>query len=151
MDERFNLRVYGLFIRSNSLLVIDEERFGTRMTKFPGGGLDFGEGTLDCLRREWKEELNLEISVQKHFYTTDFFQQSAFNPKEQITSIYYFVDIDDSNKLKLSEKPFDFGKYDEKIAVRFCEINDNLVEELTFPIDKYVTKLLTSANSAPHL
>lgn len=143
--NQFNLRVYGLFIRSNSLLVIDEERFGTKMTKFPGGGLDFGESVIDCLKREWQEELDLKILVQKHFYTTDFFQQSAFNPKEQIISIYYFVDVHDSNELKLSDKPFEFGKYEEKIAIRFCEINENLVEELTFPIDKHVAKLLLQA------
>jgi len=64
---------------------------GRTVYKLPGGGLDWGEGTLDCLKREWKEELNMVIEVKDHFYTTDFFQKSAFD-QTQVISIYYFVE-----------------------------------------------------------
>jgi ADP-ribose pyrophosphatase YjhB (NUDIX family) len=90
MDKRFNIRVYGIWINDNKIL-INEETFKDRtIVKFPGGGLDWGEGIIDCLKREWKEELNLDIEVLEHFYTTDFFQASAFD-NSQVISIYYRV------------------------------------------------------------
>jgi hypothetical protein len=47
----FNVRVYGLlFDEKNRLLVSDEFIRGNYFTKLPGGGLEFGEGTRDCLK-----------------------------------------------------------------------------------------------------
>src|SRR5689334_13690577 len=88
----FNIRVYGILINDNrQVLVSDEYIRGKYYTKFPGGGLEFGEGTRDCLRREFMEEMNLKVEVTDHLYTTDFYQESAFLAGHQIISIYYFV------------------------------------------------------------
>jgi ADP-ribose pyrophosphatase YjhB (NUDIX family) len=87
----FNVRVYGLLILNEQLLVSDEHIKGMDITKLPGGGLEFGEGTIDCVVREFKEELNLDIEVIDHFYTTDFFVNSAFSNQHQVISIYYTV------------------------------------------------------------
>lgn len=90
--SRFNIRVYGILIKENCLLV-NEEWFADRLvTKFPGGGLELGESISDCLAREWQEELNLTLTEQHHFYTTDFFQASAFD-NSQVISIYYRVAV----------------------------------------------------------
>src|SRR6266498_1096170 len=88
----FNIRVYGLLINDKKqVLVSDEYIRGGYYTKFPGGGLELGEGTRDCLKREFKEEMNLDVEIGEHLYTTDFYQASAFNPAYQIISIYYFA------------------------------------------------------------
>ena len=90
--HRFNLRVYGILINDKKqILVADEYIRGGFYTKFPGGGLEFGEGTRDCLKRELKEELGIEAEIGDHIYTTDYFQMSAFRPEDQIISIYYFA------------------------------------------------------------
>ena len=91
MTNRFNVRIYGILIQNNRLLINEERIKGKLITKLPGGGLDWGEGTIDCLKREWKEELDLDIEVLEHFYTTDFFQASAYD-NSQVISIYYRVD-----------------------------------------------------------
>src|SRR5215217_6897747 len=89
---RFNIRVYGILLgEDRQVLVSDEFIRGNYYTKFPGGGLEFGEGTRECLKREFKEEMNLEVEIGDHIYTTDFFQLSAFNPGHQIISIYYYA------------------------------------------------------------
>lgn len=88
--SRFNVRVYGIWIHNGSLLVNEERIRGRQVTKFPGGGLELGEGTIDGLKREWHEELGLNIEVLDHFYTTDFFQPSAYDDS-QVLSIYYLV------------------------------------------------------------
>ena len=88
----FNIRVYGILITEDKqILVSDEFIKGNYYTKFPGGGLEFGEGTRDCLAREFMEEMNLKVRVGEHLYTTDFFQMSAFNTEHQMVSIYYQV------------------------------------------------------------
>src|SRR6266513_6357519 len=88
----FNIRVYGILINEKKqVLVADEFIRGGYYVKFPGGGLELGEGTRDCLKREFKEEMNLDVEIGEHLYTTDFYQVSAFNPAHQIISIYYLV------------------------------------------------------------
>ncbi|GAA4465749.1 hypothetical protein GCM10023093_18420 [Nemorincola caseinilytica] len=90
MNRRFNVRVYGIWVHEGRLLVNEEQIRGRVVVKLPGGGLEWGEGTRDCLVREWKEELGLDVTVTEHFYTTDFFQHSAFDDS-QVISIYYRV------------------------------------------------------------
>ena len=105
----FNVRVYGILINNEQeVLVSDELIRGSYITKFPGGGLELGEGTKDCLKREFKEETGLDVMVGKHIYTTDYFQLSAFNPNDQIISIYYFVTAENVSSLNIKTKIFDF-------------------------------------------
>src|SRR4029079_18377799 len=112
----FNLRVYGILINEQKqVLVADELIRSMYITKFPGGGLEFGEGTRDCLKREFREEMNLDVEVGEHLYTTDYYQQSAFNPAHQIISIYYIVKALEEIKVPLRTKPFDFDEQQMKV------------------------------------
>ena len=147
----FNLRVYGVLINEKKqVLVSDEFIRGNYYTKFPGGGLEFGEGTRDCLRREFKEEMYLEVEIGDHIYTTDHFQRSAFNPAHQIISIYYFANPLEPIKTRLSDKPFDFDEQqlnvykatNETETFRFIDWDDFSEESVTLPIDKIVAGLL---------
>jgi 8-oxo-dGTP diphosphatase len=149
--NKFNIRIYGILVNDNKqVLVSDEFIRGGYFTKFPGGGLEFGEGTRDCLKREFKEEMNLEVEVRDHIYTTDFFQISAFNPSQQIISIYYFAKPLEPIKAPLRNKPFDFDEREMKMynetgeteTFRFIEWDDFSEETVTLPIDKLVSKLL---------
>ena len=145
MIEKFNIRVYGLLINENNeVLVTDEYEFGKEFTKFPGGGLELGEGLKDGLIREWKEELNQEIEVLNHFYTTDFFQQSGFNEKHQLISVYYLVKTNFKFTVKISQIPFDFENRnaEEVISFRWIKLDHMLPSQLTFPIDKLVSEML---------
>src|ERR1700748_737942 len=115
----FNLRVYGILLGDNQeILVSDEYIRGGYYTKFPGGGLELGEGTRDCLKREFKEEMNLEVEIGNHLYTTDFYQVSAFNPAHQIISIYYMVKALETIKVPLRTKEFDFDEQQMEIYHR---------------------------------
>lgn len=147
----FNVRVYGILLGEyQQVLVSDELIRGDYITKFPGGGLEFGEGTRDCLKREFKEEMDLDVAVGDHLYTTDFFQMSAFNPEHQIISIYYFVKALESIRVPLRTKPFDFDERELKIyaerketeTFRFVDWAAFDEESVTLPIDKVVAALL---------
>ena len=138
--EKFNIRVYGLlFNPNNEVLVVDEEEYGLRFTKFPGGGLEFGEGLHDGLKREWMEELQTEVDIVRHLYTTDFFQASAFNPGHQLISIYYEVKLIRPIEATIHIHPFSFSDTTtEKLCFRWAQVSDSLLKQLTFPIDKLV-------------
>jgi 8-oxo-dGTP diphosphatase len=147
----FNIRVYGiLFGENKKVLVSDEFIRGNYYTKFPGGGLEFGEGTRDCLMREFKEEMDLDVSITGHIYTTDFFQMSAFNPDHQIISIYYFAEAQEPIKAPLRSRPFDFDErelriYEEKKETetfRFIDWDNFSEESVTLPIDKVVAQIV---------
>ena len=140
----FNIRVYALLINEkNEVLVTDEFRFGKEMTKFPGGGLNWGEGTIDCLKRECREELGCKIEVVKHFYTTDFFQPAAFYEKQQLISIYYVVKNISPLSISISKNKIDFEKKEGAQAFRWISISKLKEDEFTFPIDKKVVEMLS--------
>lgn len=129
--SRFNIRVYGICIQDGQLLVIREKIRGRWFTKLPGGGLELGEGIQDCLKREWMEELGQEIEVTEHFYTTDFFQPSAFDDS-QVISVYYLVKAR-SGLAKIKEPAM------ELLWLPIAEISE---ESFDLPIDKVVGRLL---------
>ena len=148
---RFNVRVYGILINDQKqVLVSDELIRGKFYTKFPGGGLEYGEGTRDCLKREFQEEMNLKVEVAEHLYTTDHFQQSAFHPDHQIISIYYKVNALENINVRISETPFDFDEEQMNIyketneteSFRFINWEDLSEESVTLPIDKIVVEIL---------
>jgi ADP-ribose pyrophosphatase YjhB (NUDIX family) len=147
----FNIRVYGILINDNrQVLVSDECIRGTYITKFPGGGLEFGEGTRDCLQREFMEEMHLKVNVADHIYTTDFYQQSAFNAAHQIISIYYFAKAMEPVTVPLRNKPFDFDEQQIKMynetgeteTFRFIDWADFSEESVSLPIDKIVASMI---------
>lgn len=149
--EHFNIRVYGILINDRrELLVSDEFIRGNYYTKFPGGGLEFGEGTRDCLKREFLEEMSLKVEVGEHLYTTDFFQMSAFRPDHQIISIYYLVKPLEDIAVRLSNTAFDFDENqmaaynmnNETESFRFINCNDLSEDSVTLPIDKVVVKMI---------
>src|SRR6185369_4981432 len=116
LPRSFNILVYGVLINEQKqVLVSDEYIRGSYFTKFPGGGLELGEGTRDCLKREFKEEMDLDVEIGAHIYTTDFYQVSAFNQGHQIISIYYFVKALEPIRVPLRNKPFDFDERQLKI------------------------------------
>lgn len=139
----FNIRVYGIVVEQGKVLLSDEFRLGQYMTKFPGGGLELGEGTLDCLHREFNEELNQPIQSIEHFYTTDFYQVSRLlNPPMQIISIYYMVKIAPPYYFKTADKKLDIERVDGSQSFRWSTMSELSPNELSLPIDKVALKKL---------
>ncbi len=137
----FVIRVYGIIVNENQeVLLSDEFQLGMKMTKFPGGGLEFGEGTIDGLKREFKEECNgQELINIKHFYTTDFFQKALFYDNKQLISIYYMAELVKPISFLISEIPFDFQVFKNgNQSFRWVKIKNLNEDEITFPIDKFV-------------
>ncbi|WP_340114522.1 NUDIX hydrolase [Maribellus mangrovi] len=151
---KFLLRVYGLVINEKlEILISDEFELNIKMTKFPGGGVEFGEGIVDALIREFREECNnQEIENIHHFYTTHFHQPAQFFEDTQLISVYYLVDLKQPLKFKISKEAFDFeigGRQTQ--SFRWTKINTLKEDEITFPIDKFVVSKLKQTVNAKNL
>jgi len=143
--NNFVIRVYAIIInQQDEVLLSDEYHFAMNMTKFPGGGLDFGEGTIDALKREIREECKgQEIENIEHFYTTDFFQKALFFENKQLISIYYTCNFQNPIKFSISKIPFAFKiESDANQSFRWCKIKNLTEDEIEFPIDKFVLRKL---------
>ena len=137
MINKFNIRVYGIAKKGNYLLLCDELVHEHKVTKFVGGGLEFGEGTIDGLKREFLEETGKEVHVLRHIYTTDFFQPSVFNAQHQIISIYYEVAFSEED-FTISNTP----SFQHDLQFRWAELKHLTENDFTFPIDRVVLKIL---------
>ena len=138
--KSFNIRVYALIIEGDHILISKELIKDEILFKFPGGGLEFGEGLIEGLQREANEELNQSLNEIEHFYTTDFFQRSTFDSKDQLISIYYTAKLSSKlvNKLKkpIKDQPLFIWK----------KIKDLKENDLGFSIDKKVLKMVKDLN-----
>lgn len=132
MNPNINVRVYGICIQNQRILVLDEMYAGERLIKLPGGGLEFGEGLIDCLHREFEEELNLKIDNIQHFYTQEDFVASRFRENEQLLTIYYKVDIVNIQALNITDPSIS--------QIKWISIQDE--NPFTLPVDKIVFEKL---------
>ena len=85
--------------------------------EFPGGKQEPIETIIDCLKREWREELNLEIDVKKQiasyihdkkylcmFYVGNIIDEE--NVKRNIHDEIRFVEKDEIYNLKLFDEDY---------------------------------------------
>lgn len=133
MIDNINVRVYACVVKDKKVLTLFEEYAGEPLMKFPGGGLEYGEGLTDCLKREFEEELNVHIEIAEHLYTQEDFLVSRFKENEQLLTIYYIVNI-------LNEE--DFIILDPCIErIDWIEI-DTEENPFSLPVDKIVFEKL---------
>jgi len=143
--SRFNIRVYGILLHAGRVLVSDELIRNVPVAKFPGGGLVPGEGTLECLHREILEEMGMEAKEFRHFYTTDFFQPSAYSEEDQIVSIYYTFQVTDPGSIK-DGAPAQGAGAEPGQRFRWIPLEQATEDVVDLPIDRLVMKLLIGSN-----
>lgn len=141
--QRFNIRVYGILERDGQVLISHERIANEVYAKFPGGGLEFGEGTVEAVVREFMEELGIAVQVVSHFFTTDFYLPSAFNPEDQIISIYYRVTtVGDVSLPYYLPSPDHTEVMHAGQLFRWYKLNQLNEELLALPADRVVASML---------
>ncbi len=123
------VRVYGLLQDEKGRYLVLEEYFRQGwITKFPGGGVESQEGLLEALHREMGEELGVTVRRAEHFYTTHFYQRSYYHEEARLLAVYYRVWWEGTIQLRLPQQRL-FWLYPALMM-------------LTFPVDRYVQRLL---------
>lgn len=142
MEKRYNIRVYAIIRFGDSILLTDEYRLGMLMTKFPGGGHEWGEGLRETVIRECEEELHQTPLTAEHFYTTDFFVASAFRETDQLISVYYTVQLPDPGAIVVTHTIDNLQAVEGAQQFRWIKLQDLQEDVVTFPIDKLVVNML---------
>jgi ADP-ribose pyrophosphatase YjhB (NUDIX family) len=141
----FTIRVYGLLIHEEQLLLSRENVYGKIYNKLPGGGLEFGEGVVDCVKREFMEEAQIQIHKTEHFYTTEKYYVSAFDATKQVLSLYYKVWTDELQLIKTGNPNDELTLVNHSDQILYwCSIQKLLGEPMPFPIDKIVIQKLVN-------
>ena len=101
--RRFNVRVYFFLLDrplidgqpdpDSQVLLSDEFLSGKNCTKWPGGGLEFGEGPRECALREAEEELGQPIALGPLVHATGNFVRSSWRGEEQVLCQYYLATL----------------------------------------------------------
>lgn len=142
---RFNVRAYFILLNeaNDAVIVSDELIFGNAYTKFPGGGVEFGEGPANTVVREAMEEMKQPIEVTGHFYSTDFYLPSFFHPSDQIISIYYTARMIGEQHFWDAQIAFDFKqRINNEESFRWVKLSTIREDMFHFDADKRVAGML---------
>jgi 8-oxo-dGTP pyrophosphatase MutT (NUDIX family) len=139
----FSIRIYGILIHDNKLLVTEEKWFGMRMIKLPGGGLEYGEAPVEALKREFMEECGVEIVVGKLLHTPKQFIPAIFYNLVQVVPIYYKVECSNPEQIALSKQWHSEAEMNNSdVFFHWVNISDLSPELFSFPGDKEMAALL---------
>lgn len=151
VPRKFNVRVYFFLLSAagptgeNRILVSDEVIAGRRCAKWPGGGLEFGEGPRDCAKREAEEELGQSIELGPLVHATGTFVQSAWRPNEQVLCHYYLARLVEPAAFRVTDAPFDFEPGRNQ-SFRWESLSTFGPDQLTFATDREAFRVLKGEN-----
>jgi len=128
-------RVYGFIIHRDELLISEEFHYNTFMRKFPGGGMEEGEEPELCLKRELKEELNLDLVIEGCIYSTPQPVISIFNNTLFVNCIYYKVKMI-PEMLSLYREAYDLPSSNGEEKFRWVNLRLFSKNEFTFKTDQ---------------
>ena len=104
MEEvRPRIRVAGILIEDNKILLIQHHKNDKKYWLIPGGGNDWGETTKEALIREYKEETNMDIEVDEFLF---FSETISPDKKRHVLNLFYKIHRNNKNDsiIKLGEE-----------------------------------------------
>lgn len=72
MSKRLPVRLVGILVKDNKILLLHRIKNGKEYYVFPGGGLEEGETKVEGVKREIKEETSLEVDIDRLLYIHDY-------------------------------------------------------------------------------
>ena len=140
---RPRVRVAGILIENERILLIEHSKNDKKYWLVPGGGVDWGESTAESLIREYKEETNLDIEVESFLFLSE---TIAPDKEKHVINLYFKVKRKDTSKedLKLGngEMLTDL-KFFEKEKIKNIKLYPNIKEQ--------IIKLLNKEEIVPYL
>jgi 8-oxo-dGTP diphosphatase len=133
-DNFYRTSIKALILDNKKRFLLSLEENG--YWEFPGGGLDFGENSLDCLKRELKEEMDLKsthIDEQPSYFVTALHLNGLWK-----ANVFYNTTV----------KNLKFKPSDECVELRFFTVEEAKKENL-YPIVKEFIKIYNPEKHEP--
>ena len=128
-NGKFNFRVAGLFINNGRLLV--HKLISDDFYSLPGGRVEFMENTETAIIREMKEELNINVKVERLLWVGEQFF-SLYGERFHEICYYYLLTTNDT-KLKVDEDAFVIVDDGQVFEFRWM-LDSELNEEIFYPV-----------------
>ncbi|SDO09924.1 ADP-ribose pyrophosphatase YjhB, NUDIX family [Psychrobacillus sp. OK028] len=98
-EGRFNYRVAGLLVHDEKLLIMQDK--GQPYYYVPGGRIRMNEKSEDAVKREIKEELGIEVNVNRMLWVNEnFFKEETFLEQFHEVCFFYLLELKDEEVLK---------------------------------------------------
>ena len=140
---RPRVRVAGILIEDDRILLIEHTKNNKKYWLVPVGGVDWGESAAEALIREFKEETGLDIEVEKFLFISE---TIAPDKQKHVINLYFKIKKveNSSNIMKLGE---------EKILTDLRFIPEDEIKNIKlYPnIKEKLIKLLNKENIEPYL
>ena len=126
MEKYQKIGVTAFILNDNHQVLLirrsDKEKFLPNYYEMPGGKLEFGESMEEALKREIREEVNLEIELLKIYSS---FSYISKNGSRHTIDIQCYAKLTDNNEgLKLSDA------HDDYVWVSENDVSNFLISDL---------------------
>lgn len=138
--KTFNLRAYGILKRDHQVLITYESFKNYDFHKFPGGGVEWGEGLEETLQREFEEELSIGVEVGELFYVNRDFLPSKFFKEDQIFVFYFWIQLKEPLPQRFLKD--EFTANEAHILFKWVDLDEKLIDFFSLPKDIEVAKRL---------
>ena len=106
LEKKIVVAVKGIVVNKGRTLIVkrsDNDEFGADTWECVGGKIEFGEGLEAALIREIKEEVGLDVTVEKLLYAATF----KTDPTRQVVILTYLCRSEEADiKLSLEHSEF---------------------------------------------
>ena len=136
MEIRPRVRVAGILIKNNKILLIEHKKNDKKYWLIPGGGVDWGESTAEALIREYKEETNLDVIVEKFLFLSE---TIAPDKKKHVINLYFKIRKDENSKEEMilgGESNLNDLKFVSKEEIETIKIYPNIKEQIKQLLDE---------------
>lgn len=102
-NGRFNYRVAGILIYENQLLVMTDER--SPYCYLPGGRVSMHELSTEAIKREIREELEIEVEVERLLWMVEnLFTEQQSGERFHEIGFYYLLRLKDEELFKRGQQ-----------------------------------------------
>lgn len=129
MAKEMNVIVKGIILYKEKVLILKRSsanKIGAGKWEFVGGSINFGEGLEEALIREIKEEVSIDVKIDKILYATTY---STSSDRFDVIIVYKCKAVD--NNVMLSGEHSDYRWVDEK------ELRQLVFKDIVDALDRY--------------